>query len=232
MVNAEIDGEQGQKVVDQANALGSMSIFVHTDVTDWGSVQAMVKKALEAFGRIDVLVNNAGGTPRNRPFVEKSRKEWEREINLNYWGVINCIRAVIDHMIGRSYGKIVNISSASGQSGLAAIDLAVYGGAKGGVIALSRALAWEFGRYGINVNAVCPGWIVPAAQDDVGEKSFWKQWGYDTYTPEMLQKAMKYWPIRRLGRPEDIADTVLFLASDRAAFLTGQTISVSGGLTM
>jgi 2-hydroxycyclohexanecarboxyl-CoA dehydrogenase len=232
VVNAEIDGEQGQKVVDQANALGSMSIFVHTDVTDWDSVQAMVKKALEAFGKIDVLVNNAGGTPRNRPFVEKSREEWEREINLNYWGVINCIRAVIDHMIGRSYGKIVNISSASGQSGLAAIDLAVYGGAKGGVIALSRALAWEFGRHGINVNAVCPGWIVPAAQDDVGEKSFWKQWGYDTYTPEMLQKAMKYWPIRRLGRPEDIADTVLFLASDRAAFLTGQTISVSGGLTM
>ena len=232
MVNAEIDGEQGQKVVDQANALGSKSIFVHTDVTDWGSVQAMVKKALEAFGRIDVLVNNAGGTPRNRPFVEKSREEWEREINLNYWGVINCIRAVIDHMIGRSYGKIVNISSASGQSGLAAIDLAVYGGAKGGVIALSRALAWEFGRYDINVNAVCPGWIVPAAQDDVGETSFWKQWGYDTYTPEVLEKAMKYWPIRRLGRPEDIADTVLFLASDRAAFLTGQTISVSGGLTM
>jgi 2-hydroxycyclohexanecarboxyl-CoA dehydrogenase len=232
VVIAEIDEGQGQKVADQANSLGGKAALIRTDVTEWDSVQMMVKKTLEIFGKIDILVNNAGGTPHNRPFVEKPREEWEKEINLNYWSVINCIRAVIEHMIERRCGKIVNISSASGQSGLAAINLAVYGGAKGGVIALSRALAWEFGRYGINVNNVCPGWIVPATPDDVGQKSFWKQWGYDTYTPEVLQRAMKYWPIRRLGKPEDIADTVLFLASDRASFLTGQTIGVGGGVTM
>jgi 2-hydroxycyclohexanecarboxyl-CoA dehydrogenase len=232
VVNAEIDEEQGRKVVEQAKALGGKALLVPTDVTDWGSVQAMAKGTLEVFGRIDALVNNAGGTPRNRPFVEKPREEWQREIDLNYWGVINCIRAVVDHMMERRYGKIVNIASASGQSGQAAIDLAVYGGAKGGVIALSRGLAWELGRYGINVNTVCPGWIVPAKEDDVGENSFWKRWGYETYTPEVLEKAMRYWPLRRLGRPEDIANTVLFLASDRAAFLTGQTIGVGGGLTM
>jgi len=208
VVNAEIDEEQGQRVVDEAHGL------------------------LERYGQIDVLVNNAGGTPGNRPFIEKPREEWDKEINLNYWSVINCVRAVVDHMIERKSGKIVSIASASGQSGLASIDLAVYGGAKGGVIALCRALAWELGRYGINVNVVCPGWIVPESTEHVGQVSFWKQWGYDVYTSDVLQRAMKYWPVKRLGRPEDIADSVLFLASDRASFLTGQTISVSGGLTM
>ncbi len=232
VVNAEIDEEQGRKVVEQVAASGGEAMLVPTDVSDWGSVQAMVERTLGVYGVVDVLVNNAGGTPRNRPFVEKPREEWEREINLNYWGVINCIRAVIDHMMERHYGKIVSIASASGQSGQAAIDLAVYGGAKGGVIALSRGLAWELGRYGINVNTVCPGWIVPATEDDVGENSFWKRWGYETYTSEVLEKAKRFWPIPRLGRPEDIANTVLFLASDRASFLTGQTIGVGGGLTM
>jgi len=232
VVNAEIETDQGQKVVDEANRLGAKAVLIKTDVTDWESVQAMVKETLRAFGKIDVLVNNAGGTPRNRPFVEKPREEWDKEINLNYWSVINCVRAVIDHMMERKQGKIVNISSGSGQTGLAAIHLAVYGGAKAGVIGLSRALAWEFGRYGININTVAPGWIVPASPDDVGQNSFWNQWGYDVYTPEVLQKSLKHWPIQRLGRPEDIADTVLFLASERASFLTGQTISVSGGVAM
>lgn len=232
IVNAEIDEEQGQRVVEEASSLGSKAILVETDVTDWGSVQAMVKKTLDRFGEIDILVNNAGGTPRNRPFIKKPREEWDKEIKLNYWSVINCVRAVVDHMIERKYGKIVNISSSSGLSGLGSIDLAVYGGAKGGVIALSRALAWELGRYGININVVAPGWIVPATSDHVGQGSFWKQWGYDVYTPDVLQKATRFWPIRRLGRPEDIADSVLFLASDRASFLTGQTISVSGGFAM
>jgi 2-hydroxycyclohexanecarboxyl-CoA dehydrogenase len=232
VINAEIDEEQGQKVVDEANSLGGRAVLVRTDVTDWDSVQGMVNRALSEFGKVDVLVNNAGGTPRARPFLEKPREEWDREINLNYWGVINCVRAVADDMIGRGEGKIVNIASASGQSGFAAYNLAVYGGAKGAVISLSRALAWELGRHGINVNVVAPGWIVPASPEHVGQGSFWQQWGYDFYTPDVLQKAMRYWPIQRLGRPEDIADAVVFLASGRASFLTGQTLSVSGGLTM
>lgn len=232
IVNAEIDVEQGQKAVDQANALGGQAILVKTDVTEWDSVQAMVKGTLERFGQIDVLVNNAGGHPGQAPFIKKKREEWAREINLNYWGVINCIRAVVDNMIERKYGRIVNIASGSGQIGMGAIDCAVYGGTKGGVIALSRALAWEFGRYGITVNCASPGWIVPHSPDDTGQNSFWKKWGYDYFTPEKLQAATKSWPIRRLGRPEDMADTVLFLASDRASFLTGQTISVSGGVAM
>ncbi len=232
IANVERDEEQGQKVVAEANGLGGEAVLIKADVTDWDSVQAMVKQTLERFGQIDVLVNNAGGISSMRPFVEKPREEWDREIKLNFWGVINCIRAVLDHMIERKGGKIVNVASGSGQIGVGAVDCAVYGGTKGGVIALSRALAWELGRYGINVNVVSPGWIVPDSSDHVGQGSFWKQWGYDFFTPDKLKRAMKGWPVQRLGRPEDIADSALFLASDRASFLTGQTISVSGGAAM
>ncbi len=236
IVNAEVDEKQGQRVVDEANALGSQAILVKTDVTDWDSVQVMVNKALERFGRIDVLVNNVGRTWR-RLFIDKPREESEREININYWSVINCIKAVADHMIERKYGKIVSIGSAASQSGIAGRDTAVYAGTKGAVISLSKALAWELGRYGININVVCPGWIVPESSEEVGVGSWWSEWGFDAYSTsprssETLQRATRYWPIRRLGSPEDIANTVVFLASDCASYLTGQTISVSGGLTM
>ena len=229
IVNASRDEVQGQKVVEEANSLGGEAIHIKTDVTDWDSVQAMVKQTLDRFGQIDVLVNNAGGHQRMAPFIQKTREEWDWVIKLNYWGVINCTRAVLDHMIERKSGKIVNIASGSGQLGSAAIDCAVYGGTKGGVIALSKALAWELGRYGITVNVASPGWIVPHSPDHTGEGSFWKQWGYEYFTPDKLEKWRKTFPIQRLGRPEDMADTVLFLASERASYLTGQTISVSGG---
>jgi 2-hydroxycyclohexanecarboxyl-CoA dehydrogenase len=232
VVAAEKDELQGKRVVAEANELGGDAILIRTDVTDWDSVQAMVKETLSSSGQIDVLVNNAGGTTGMAPFIKKKREEWAKEINLNYWGVINCIRAVVDHMIERKKGRIVNIASASGQIGLGAIDCAVYGGTKGGVIALSRALAWELGRYGITVNCASPGWIVPRNPDDTGKGSFWKQWGYDYFSPERLKAAIKYWPVPRLGTPEDMAASVVFLASERASFLTGQTICVGGGVAM
>ncbi len=234
VVNAEIDADQGQKAVDQANAVGGggKTVLVRTDVTDWDSVQAMVKTTLDRFGHIDVLVNNAGGTTGMARFIQKTREDWAKEVNLNYWSVINCVRAVVDDMIERRYGRIVNITSSGGLNGQAAINTAVYGGLKGGVMALSRALAWEFGQYGITVNCTSPGWIVPHSKDDTGQNSFWKKWGYDYFTPEKLEGYTKNWPIHRLGRPEDIAYTVLFFASEHASFLTGQTVSVSGGGTM
>lgn len=228
IVNAEIDEKQGQKTVDDANAFSGQAILVKTDVTDWDSVQAMVKQTLERFGKIDVLVNNVG-MARQRPFVEKSREECEKEISLNYWSVINCTRAVVDYMIERRYGKIINISSGAGRVGVA--NTSIYSATKGAVISFSKALARELGRYGININAVCPGWVVPESSQDVGEGSFWRQ-GLDSYTPEVLRRIAKASPLGRLGSAQDIANTVVFLASDCTSYITGQTISVDGGVTM
>lgn len=230
IVNAEIDEPQGKKVVEEAKELGAEAELIPTDVTNWEAVQTMVGQTLERFGQIDVLVNNVGGTQSRHLFAEKLRAEWEHEVNLNYWSVINCTRAVLPHMMERKWGRIINITSGSGQIGIGAIGHAVYGGLKGGVMALSRGLAWELGSKGITVNCVSPGWIVPDSPEHTGEKSFWQQWGYDCYTPDKLKMAMKSWPIPRLGRPEDIAYSVLFFASEHASFLTGQTMSVSGGL--
>ena len=231
VVNAEIDERQGQKVIDQANTLGGQTILIKTDVTNWDSVQAMVKETLKIFGKIDVLVNNVGGGGGPRKFTEKPREECETEMDLTFWSVFNCTRAVLDHMIERRYGKIVNIGSPSALSGFSGRYSAIYGGAKAAVISLSKTLAWEVGLYGININVVVPGLTTPESSEDVGMESFWRR-GLEIYTPEMKQRALKYQPLQRLGRPEDVANMVVFLASDCASYTTGQTISVNGGATM
>jgi NAD(P)-dependent dehydrogenase (short-subunit alcohol dehydrogenase family) len=162
-------------------------------------------------------------------------------VNLNIWGVVHCTRAVGRHMLERGSGSIVNITSNSALLGEAAQQVANYAGTKGYVMAFSRALAFEWGPQGVRVNCVSPGWIVPWEREHVGEGSFWKKYGYDFFgTPEaMAEKAergelfnVQSQPIRRIGRPEDIAGIALFLASDRAAHLTGQLVSVSGGAWM
>jgi 2-hydroxycyclohexanecarboxyl-CoA dehydrogenase len=229
VVIADIDEVQAQKVAKEANDLGGKAIVIKTDVTDVDSVTAMVKKTLEQFGKIDVLVNNVGWG-MDRLFIEKPRTEWEKEVNINFWGVINCTRAVLDHMIERKYGKIISISSDAGRMG--EYREAVYAGCKGGVIAMSKALARELGRYGINVNVVCPGMTLPESPEHAGELSMWKSPMAQFLTPEVQEKAAKAYPLRRLGKPQDVANVVVFLASDVASFITGQTISVSGGYTM
>ncbi len=238
LVNAELDEKQGLKVVGEANALraGGRAIEIKTDVTNPDSVKAMVEKGVKEFGQIDILVNVVGWTI-DKLFIEKSRAEWEKEVNLNLWSVINCCRAVADHMIGRKYGKIVSIGSDAGRMG--EYREAVYGGTKGAVIALSKALAREWGRYSININVVCPGATIPQSLEHVGELSMTK----DPNAPykdivqkdipdEIKAQMLKAYPLRRLATAQEIANAVVFLASDAASFITGQTLSVSGGYTM
>jgi len=229
VVIADIDEAQGQRVAKEANALGGKAIAIKTDVTDVDSVTAMVKRTLEEFWEIDILVNNVGWGA-DRLFIEKPRAEWEKEVNINFWGVINCTRAVLDHMIERKYGKIISIGSDAGRMG--EYREAVYAGTKGGIIAMSKALARELGRYGINVNVVCPGATIPESPEHAGKLSMWKGEMAQVFTPEAQEKAAKAYPLRRLGKPEDVANVTVFLASDAASFITGQTISVSGGYTM
>ena len=229
VVIADIDEAQGQKTAKEAFSLGGKVIAIKTDVTSLDSVTAMVKRIIEEFGKLDILVNNAGWT-LDRLFIEKSRSELEKEVNINFWGVLNCTRAVLEHMIERKYGKIISIGSDAGRMG--EYREAVYAACKGGVIALSKSLARELGRYGININVVCPGVTVPENPEYAGELSMWKGPMAQVFTTEAQEKAAKAYPLRRLGKPEDIANVVVFLASDAASFITGQTISVSGGYTM
>jgi 2-hydroxycyclohexanecarboxyl-CoA dehydrogenase len=229
VVIADIDEKQGQRVAKETVSLGGKVIAVKTDVTSIDSVTATVKRTIDEFGTLDVLVNNVGWT-LDRLFIEKPRSELEKEVNINFWGIVNCTRAVLDHMIERKYGKIVSIGSDAGRMG--EYREAVYAACKGGVIALSKSLARELGRYGININVVCPGVTVPENPEYAGELSMWKGPMSQVFTPEAQEKAAKAYPLRRLGKPEDIASAVVFLASDKASFITGQTISVSGGYTM
>jgi 2-hydroxycyclohexanecarboxyl-CoA dehydrogenase len=228
---AEIDPAQGEKTAAEARQGGAASaVVVPTDVTRWESVQAMVREVEGRTGAVDVLVNNVGWT-LDRLFVEKERAEWEKEVQINLWGMINCTRAALDGMIARKAGAIVSLGSDAGRMG--EFREAVYGACKAGVIALTKSVAREVGRHGIRLNVVCPGMTMPASEEDFGALSMWaaesnRAWG----TPDMQARIAKAYPLRRIGKPEDVAGAVVFLASDAASFITGQTLSVSGGYTM
>jgi len=241
VVIATRDAEQGEKVAVATRELAGQAVVVPTDVTVWDSVLATTRAATERYGTIDVLVNNAGGTYYPRPFLEKPRKEWEWEIDLNIRGVLNCTRAVAEPMLAQQRGSIINITSNSALLGEAAQQVANYAGTKGYVMSLSKALAYEWGPAGIRINCIAPGWIVPWERGHTGGGSFWNKFGYDFFgSPEQMAEqaasgalpSVQSQPIRRIGRPEDIANLAVFLASERAAHITGQLVSVSGGAYM
>jgi 2-hydroxycyclohexanecarboxyl-CoA dehydrogenase len=230
VVIADIDEGQARKVASQANTLagGGRTIVIRTDVTDHQEVEAMVSRASDEFGRIHVLVNNVGWVA-DRLFLDKPREEWGKEVNVNLWSVINCMRAVLPPMVENGYGRIVSISSDAGRMG--EYREAVYAACKAGIIGLTKSLAREVGRHGITLNVVCPGVTVPSSEEEIGEESMWKTM-LELFTPEAQEKAKRLYPLRRLGAAEDTANAVVFLASDAASFITGQTLSVSGGYTM
>jgi len=203
---------------ETARTTGGEALGLRVDVTSKESVEAMVKATMDHFGRVDVLVNNAGWD-KVGPFLKSDESDWERVIAINLYGMFHCCKAVLPVMVSQGSGKVVNIGSDAGRVGSS--GEAVYSATKGGVIAFTKTLAREMARYKINVNCVCPG---PA------DTPLFAELGQDQPTlREALEKAI---PWRRLARPEDIANAVAFLVSDEAEYITGQTLSVSGGLTM
>lgn len=243
VVSASRDATTGEAMAAEAAEAGYSGkiLAVATDVTDRSSVDAMVARCNEAFGPVDVLVNNAGGVAHMADFENFDEEGRKWEIALNIDGVVNCCQAVASDMLGRSTGSIINISSNSSLLGEAAANIVHYGGVKGFVNSFSKSLAWEWAKKGVRVNNICPGWIVPEEAEHVGEGSFWNRFGFDAMgRPDEMQQAledgtlynMSSLPIPRLGRPEDIANLSLFLASDVASYITGQMISVSGGAYM
>lgn len=234
VVIVDVDEIQAQRVVDDMQASGGEGkvLFVKTDVGDREQVQRMAERTLETFGQIDVLVNNAGWT-NNALFLNKSYEDFDKEIAINLWGPIHCIRSVAPSMIERTYGKIINIGSDAGRVG--EYNEAVYGACKGGIITLSKALAREFGKHQLNVNVVCPGLTLPENTGDAGENSLWHESSPQSaifQNEETLKKVVRHYPLRRVGAPDDIVPIVLMLASDKTSYVTGQTISVSGGYAM
>ncbi len=230
VVIAELAPQQGELVDAEVKEkhTGNVVKVIAADVSDPQQVEAMVAQTIHDLGSVDVLVNNVGWTV-DRLFLDKPREEHEKEVQVNLWGAINCIHAVLPQMIERQCGAVVSVSSDAGRMG--EYREAVYSACKAGVIALSKAVARETGRYGLRLNVVCPGIIVPPKDEDISPESMWNQMR-GNFTDDVIGEVERNYALRRMGTAKEISNAVVFLASEAASLITGQTLSVSGGYTM
>jgi 2-hydroxycyclohexanecarboxyl-CoA dehydrogenase len=215
VIIADVQAERGEARAAELQALGQQAQFVAVDLTNRDSIDAFAATVGEKFGAVDILVN-AAGWGRTAPFWEGTREFWDQLIALNLVGPMHLSQALLGPMRERGSGSIVNIASDAGRVG--SLGETVYSAAKAGLIGFTKSLARETARYGIRVNCVCPGPTDTALMAAVPDK-----------VKEALIKAI---PLRRLARPEEVADAVLYFAGAEASYVTGQVISVSGGLTM
>ena len=213
VVITDINEENAIKVANEIKAKGGQAIGVKSDVTKIDEVEALMKKAVEEFGKLDILVNNAGFN-RDMLIKDMTEKDWDDVLDTDLKGAFLCAKFATKYMVEQKYGKVVNISSRAwhGNPGQAN-----YSSAKAGIIGLTKSMAWEFGRFNINVNAIAPGII--ATELMKGHPKF-----------EMIkERQLANMPIKRVGEPIDVANTILFLVSDEASFISGEVIHVSGG---
>ena len=218
--------ERAEAVVEEIKAAGGKAMAVQADVTDFEQVKAMVAKTAEELGPVGVLVNNAGNMGANppqegmgKPFWEVGPQVWNAAIGVNFYGVIHTVSAVVPGMIARQApGRIITIISDAGRYGDAGLE--IYGGAKAGAAGFTRGVARSLGRYGITANSVA----IAATRTPATVRMF--------SDPERMKRQFERYIIRRPGEPTDIANMVLFLASDASSWITGQTYPVNGGFTL
>ena len=215
VVNSEKTSQEGVEVVNEIERLGRRAIYIQADISDFEEAKTMVGKIIAEFGRIDILANNAGIIIDKR-LTDMTIQDWNEVISVNLTGVFNCTKSVIKYMQKQKSGKIINLASISGQIGN--IGQANYSAAKGGVISFTKTVAKEYAADNITVNAIAPGFIKTRMLDNIPEK--------------VMEKILKQIPLRRLGKPEEVAKLVRFLASDDANYITGQVINMNGGLYM
>lgn len=208
IISADIDLDGAEKTAKEVEGLGCTSLACKVNVADRPEVDAMVKSAIETFGRIDILVNNAGTSSLLMPFVEMTREDWDIDIGVNLYGQMNVAQAVLPHMISRKYGRIINFSGGRGIP-----NISIYGAAKAGVMAFTEALAREVAPHGIIVNGIGPG---------LGETGL-----VHNAPAEFLERNRQASALKRLCKPEDVGPAVAFLASDRCSYMVGQFIHLS-----
>jgi len=213
VVNYNHNREQAEQVLQEIEALGSNGILLGADVSKAQEARDLIEKSVKEFGRVDVLVNNAG-INHDQLMLRIQDEEWERVINTNLSSAFYCSRAAVKHMFKKRFGRIINISSVVGISGNA--GQTHYSAAKSGLLGLTLSIAQEYGNRGITANAVAPGFI----ESDMTA----------SLSPEQRQQILSGIAVGRLGKPEDVAALVLFLASDEAAYINGQVIRVDGGM--
>jgi 3-oxoacyl-[acyl-carrier protein] reductase len=211
VIVADVNLEKAAETAREVEAAGRGAMAVKVDVTRLSDVEQMVESALGRFGKIDILINNAG-IARDKLILRMSEEDWDAVLDVNLKGTFNCTKAVIKHMSKQRSGKIVNIASVVGEMGNA--GQANYSASKAGVIGLTKTIAREFAQRGINVNAIAPGYIQTQMTDVLPDKA-----------KEELKRMI---PMERLGQPEDVAHAVLFLVS----YITGQVLKVNGGIYM
>ena len=212
---SDINEDSLNAAVKEIEALGRKAIAVKMDVSSLKDCEDMVKKTIDAFGKVDILINNAGIT-RDTVLLRMKEEQWDQVIQVNLKGTFNCTKAVIRSMFKQKSGKIINISSVTGAMGNA--GQANYSASKAAVMGFTKSIAREYAHCGITVNAVAPGFIKTAMTDAIPEKD--------------RDAMISIIPAKRLGLPEDVADTVCFLASDMANYITGQVIHINGGMYM
>lgn len=215
VVNYNRNAEAAAEVVAAIEADGGQALAAQADVSDFEQAAGLIGVAKDTFGQIDVLVNNAG-TTRDQLLMLMKEGDWDDVLRINLKSVFNCCKAVARPMVRQRRGRIINITSVSGIAGQG--GQTNYAASKAGMIGFTKSLAKELGPRGITVNCIAPGFIPTDLTNDLSD--------------ELKQQAIEATPLRRMGKPEEIAYAVAFLASDEAAFITGETLTVDGGLVM
>lgn len=215
IVVSDINLEKAEETAKEIESIGPKAMAIKVNVASLNDVERMVEAVLKKFGRIDILINNAGIT-RDKLILRMTEEDWDIVLNVNLKGTFNCTKAVVRHMAKQRSGKIVSIASVVGEMGNA--GQVNYAASKAGVIGLTKTIAREFAKRGINVNAIAPGYIETPMTEFLSDK-----------VKEELKRLI---PMERLGKPEDVAEAVLFLVSEESNYITGQVLNVNGGIYM